>query len=271
MHLQPSGHGVEALKIFCKYGGTHAVLCHTPYSEVFVDSASDFLDSYSITLQMAAKGMSETPVRLFAAVGPYPILLIGLAERHGLPAAVDIMKGGMDHAQKLVLEGKAVAIGEIGRPHFPVSSELWDASNEVMEYGMELAKDAGCPVILHTESGTPENMCDLARIADRAGLPRSHVIKHYSPPLILNEENHGVFPSVLCSRSAVEEALSKGTRFVLETDYMDDLSRPGAVLDIKTVPKRTKAFLESGKMSEEQSWIIHKDNPEKLYGITISV
>lgn len=50
---------------------------------------------------------------------------------------------------------------------------------------------------------------------------------------------------------------------------MDEPSRPGAVLDIKTVPKRTMAYLDSGKMTEEQAWIIHKDNPEKLYGIEI--
>ena len=217
---------------------------------------------------MAEKCNSETPVKLFTAVGPYPVLLIGLAEKYGMGRAVEIMKEGMESAQKLVLERKAVAIGEIGRPHFEVSPEILEASNEIMAYGMSLAKEAGCPVILHTESGTSECMADLARIA--AGLPRSRVVKHYSPPLVLEEENFGLFPSVLATRPAVSEALEKGTRFVMETDYMDEPSRPGAVLDIKTVPKRTMGYINSKRMTEEQAWKIHKDNPEELYGFSLN-
>jgi len=37
----------------------------------------------------------------------------------------------------------------------------------------------------------------------------------------------------------------------------------------KTVPKRTLALLEKGKMSKEQAFKIHKDNPEKIYGIDL--
>lgn len=240
-----------------------------PYSEVIINSGSDFLDSYEITLKLAEKCNLESQVKLFTAVGPYPVLLIGLAEKHGLDQAISIMKKGMDLAQKLVLENKSIAIGEIGRPHFPVNRDIWDASNEIMEYGMTVAKEADCPVILHTESGTPENLLEIAKMADHVGLSRSKVVKHYSPPLILDDENHGVFPSVLATKSATYEAISKGTRFVMETDYMDDLSRPGAVLDIKTVPKRTNSFLQTGKMTEEQAWKIHKDNPEHLYNIEI--
>ncbi|MDW5564026.1 MAG: TatD family hydrolase [Methanomassiliicoccus sp.] len=269
LHLQPSGRGVEALKDFFQAGGTHAVLCHMPYSEVPINTREDFAESYRITLRMADKCNAESGAKVFACVGPYPVLLIGLAERFGLPRAVEIMKDGMEEAQRLVLERETVAIGEIGRPHFPVSAEILDASNEIMRYGMELAKEASCPVVLHTESGDPAVMLDLARIADSAGLCREKVIKHYSPPLVLDEENHGLFPSVLASKPAIKEALSKGDRFVMETDFLDELSRPGAVMNINTVPKRTKALLASGVLTEERALRIHKDNPERLYGITI--
>jgi TatD-related deoxyribonuclease len=234
-----------------------------------ISSAADFAESYKITIRMAERGNAETNVKVFACVGPYPVLLIGLAERFGLSQAAEIMRGGMDEAQKLVLEGKAVAIGEIGRPHFPVSSDIWEASNQIMVYGMELAREAGCPVVLHTESGDPAVMLDLARHADKAGLSREKVVKHYSPPLVLLEENHGLFPSVLSSKPSIHEALSKGDRFVMETDFLDEPSRPGAVMNINTVPKRTKALLASGAMTEEQASRIHKENPEKIYGITI--
>ena len=269
VHLQPQGHCVEAVKEFAKAGGTHLILSHLPYEEVRVRSAADFPLSYDITLKLAEKCRSETSVGIDVTVGPYPVLLIHLAEKQGLEKAIEIMKAGMESAQKLVLDGKAVGIGEIGRPHFPVSAEINAASNQIMSYGMQLAKEASCPVVLHTETATPENMRELALMADKVGLPRKKVIKHYSPPLVLEEENSGLFPSVLAKKEFTLEALKKGTRFLLETDYLDDLRRPGAVLSITTVPKRTISLMQSGQMTEEHAYMIHVDNPLDVYGIKV--
>ena len=55
------------------------------------------------------------------------------------------------------------------------------------------------------------------------------------------------------------------TGFMLETDYMDDPRRPGAVLGPKTVPKRTQQLIEAG-MDEEMLWKCHVDVPNSLYG-----
>jgi TatD-related deoxyribonuclease len=269
VHLHPKGRHVEAARDFAKAGGTHLVLSHLPYEMVPVTEAKHFAESYAITLELAESVRREVDIGVEVTIGPYPVLLIGLAERHGLKGAVDIMKAGMEAAQQLVLQGKAVGIGEIGRPHFPVSEEILNASNEIMSYGMILAKEAGCPVVLHTESATPESMKEIALMADRAGIPRHKVVKHYCPPLVTDEENSGLFPSVLASRTAIGEALGKGTRFLMETDYLDDVKRPGAVMAITTVPKRTKSLLQSGQMSEEQAYRIHLDNPKKVYGIEV--
>jgi TatD-related deoxyribonuclease len=269
VHLHPQGHNVEAVKEFAKAGGTHLILSHLPYEEVRVHSAADFPLSYEITLKLAERCRSETAVGVDVTVGPYPVLLIHLAEKQGLEKAVEIMRAGMESAQKLVLDGKAVALGEIGRPHFPVSQEINEASNMIMSYGMQLAKEARCPVVLHTESATPENMKEMALMADKVGLRRNKVVKHYSPPLILEEENSGLFPSVLAKKESTLEALQKGSRFLLETDYLDDLRRPGAVLSITTVPKRTIALMQSGQMTEEQAYKIHVDNPLEVYGIKV--
>ena len=52
---------------------------------------------------------------------------------------------------------------------------------------------------------------------------------------------------------------------MLETDYMDDPKRPGAVLGPKTVPKRTRQLLEAG-LDEEVLYNTHVDLPERIYG-----
>jgi len=215
-----------------------------------------------------AEKAREAGANTHAVVGPYPVQLLELIEHMPIDRAVEVMKGGMDLAAKLVREGLAIGLGEIGRPHFPVPEEILAASNDILAYGMSLAKECSCPVVVHAETASPESMEDLGRLADSVGLTRGKVIKHYCGALITPEENRGLFPSVLASRTLVQEAFSKGDRFFLETDFMDDLERPGAVLAITTIPKRMRQLMEKG-VDEAVLWKINKDNPEKVYGIEL--
>ena len=265
VHLQPNGRNVAAVKDFLKTGGTHLIVSHMPYYETPVRSVDDFRKAYDVTLRMTELARSAGAVAL-CTVGPYPVQLLELVEIMPLEDAVEVMKGGMDIAAQLVRDGKAVALGEIGRPHFPVSEEIMAASNDILSYGMSLAKECSCPVVIHAESATPASMKNLAGMAEKVGLPREQVVKHYCGPLVKPEENHGVFPSVLATRDLVQEALSKGDRFLLETDFMDDLTRPGAVLAITTVPKRMRQLIEKG-CDPEVLWKINMTNPENVYGI----
>jgi TatD-related deoxyribonuclease len=90
--------------------------------------------------------------------------------------------------------------------------------------------------------------------------------------LVLQEENRGLMASVLASRSSIQEAFGKGIRFFLETDFMDEPTRPGAVLPIDTVPKRTKGLAQSGVATPElieAIWKVNQDNPKKVYGVEL--
>jgi TatD-related deoxyribonuclease len=269
IHLQPNGQHVEAVKEFQKAGGTHLIVTHLPHKGYRISKPEDWKAQFDVTVQLAERARKETEVTVFVVIGPYPVQLIRMSEHMPLENGVEIMMQGMDIAAEYVIEGKAIALGEIGRPHFSVSKEIIEASNRIMKYGMEKAKDLGCAVVLHTEGGSHEVCMELAEIAHSSGLPLDKVVKHFSGPIIRESENHGLFPSVLASRSNIEKAIAQGNRFMMETDYLDDPRRPGAVLGIKTVPKRTKAFLETGLFSDEDVWAIHKDSPEKVYGIEI--
>lgn len=269
IHLQPKGSNFEAVKDFQKAGGTHLIVSHLPQKGHKIKKGEDFKVQYDITVEMVELSRKNTDVKIFVTLGPYPVELLRLSERMPLSQAKEVMMVGMDIAGDYVKEGKAIGLGEIGRPHFPVSDEIMKASNDIMKYGMEIAKEIGCAVVLHTESGTPEVCKELAQIAKDVGLPANKVVKHYSPAIIDEKDNHGLFPSVLASKRNIEEAIAQGSRFMMETDYLDDPRRPGAVLGIKTVPKRTKMLMEVGLLSEDDAFIIHKENPEKVYGIKV--
>jgi TatD-related deoxyribonuclease len=268
-HLDPRGLYLDAAKMFEKAGGTHVMLTHLPYDDLPLASGDDYATAYRRTLDTAALVRRETKVKVFVAVGPYPVDLLRLDERLGLAGAVEAMTRGMDLAAKLVREGEATALGEIGRPHFRVASDLVAASNEVLRHGMALAKDLGCAVILHTEDPTPETYEEFGRMADGVGLRREKVVKHHSPPLVLPDEVHGCVPSVLAREDHVREALRKGGAFLLETDYIDDPRRPGAVLGPATVPRKTAKLLSAGVMTAADAAAIHEVLPSKTYGIDI--
>ena len=64
---------------------------------------------------------------------------------------------------------------------------------------------------------------------------------------------------------AVELAEDEGEPFMMETDFIDDPDRPGAVLGVKTVPRRVRWLLQEGH--EEAIRVAHVETPRDVYGI----
>jgi TatD-related deoxyribonuclease len=226
--------------------------------------------SYYQTIEMADEIRRNIEIGVFVTVGPYPIDYLTLNEKYDRYQVIEIMKKGMDEAAKLCEENKCIAIGEIGRPHFPVDETVIKDSNEIILYGMQKAKDVNVPVVLHTESTTPKSCKEFVELGKKAGLKPDKIVKHFSPPLIFEDENYGLMPSVIAREKSILESIKKGTRFMLETDYIDDLKRPGAVLSPKTIPMKMLSLLKKEIISEDQIYKIHKENPEKTYNICLN-
>ena len=269
IHLRPEFRGVEAAKSFEKAGGTAILLTHTPYDDIPIRREEDYERAYHKTLAMAEAVRTATGLQVFVALGPYPVEFLHLKEVLGFDAAVDAMRRGIDLAAGHIADGKAVAFGEIGRPHFPVGPEIVRACNDVLAYAMESAKRLGCAVVLHTEDPTPEIFAEFAGMAAKAGLDRDRVVKHHSTPYTRPEDTHRIVPSILAKEDLVSVALKGGPRFLLETDYIDDPRRPGAVLGPATVPKKTRAWIQTGILTEDQAWRIHQELPERTYRVQI--
>jgi TatD-related deoxyribonuclease len=268
MHLRENGRFLDAVKDFKNAGGTHFVLCQLPMvNQVLKDK--NYEESYKTTIRLAKKIKSEIKIGVFITVGPYPVDYIKLKNKYGRGRSIDIMKKGVDLAIKICEEGEAIAIGEIGRPHFNVDEQTFYDSNNILLYAMERAAEIRVPIVLHTESTTSKTCKEFVEMGKKAGLSSDKIIKHFSPPLIYENENFGLIPSILASKNNIEVAFKKGTRFLMETDYIDDPLRPGAVLGPKTVPKKTLSLLENGIISEDQIYKVHKENPERIYGISL--
>ncbi|WP_455240500.1 TatD family hydrolase [Methanothermobacter tenebrarum] len=264
-HINGEG-PVKVAEKFHRAGGKRMIIPNKPTWTI--QKPSEFEEAMNLVIKYAKIINSQTEVEAYPIVGVHPAELSRLIES-GTPIkeAEALVKEGLEYAQRLVSDGKAVGIGEIGRPHYPVEESEWEAHNRILSYALELAREVDCPVQLHTESSTPRQFQEFSRMAEKAGMKKYKVIKHFSGPYVSEDENYGLTPSLIASRDVIKKGLEKGGNFLMETDYLDDLGRPGAVLGPKTVPRRTREFIQKGLMDLEDAYKIHEENIEKVYGL----
>jgi TatD-related deoxyribonuclease len=266
-HLNRNGRFLEAAKDFQRVGGTNLVLVHCPDFASPPTTREGHKVSYQDTINMAQE-VRGLGLGVRVILGPHPAAFAHQFDSLG-DRAEENYWDSIETALEFVHEGKAHGIGEVGRPHWPVSDEIWSRSNALLIDTMKLAAKEGIPLQLHVEGESDETYGDLAIMADRAGLDRKKLVRHYAPANVDASYTHGLTPSVLAGSGSIEvimDTFEKSSHgFMLETDYMDDLRRPGAVLGPKTVPKRTRQLLEAG-LDEEILYRCHKDLPELIYG-----
>lgn len=275
-HLNRRGLFLSAARDFQRCGGTDLVLVHCPDFVSPPVSLSGHQEAYADTIDMAQTLRTELGLEVRVILGPHPAAFAHQFENwvtqlgeEGEEKAIENYRHSIDAALHFVHEGQAHGIGEVGRPHWPVSSEVWDLSNMLLEETMHMAAQEGIALQLHVEGEQDDTYPDLAGRAIRQGMDLVKLVRHYSPPDVRAAHTHGLTPSVLCGKGALEVLLETHTSsshgFLMETDYMDDPRRPGAVLGPKTVPKRTQQLIDAG-IGEEVLWNTHDELPRRIYG-----
>jgi TatD-related deoxyribonuclease len=261
LHLDPvKGRGVEAAAEFADAGGTHLNVLNKPSWHLVgeVDGAEGFRETFDLTVEVTEEADEILPGAAWPVLGVHPALISKHVERGYDPrAAADLMKTGIGVAAEYVAEGPALAI-KSGRPHYDVDDAVWAASNEVMRHAFGRAAEVGCAVQLHTEGG--QDFAEVAEWAEAEGQPRERVVKHYA-----NGHVEGPVPSVICDRDELRRACEGDWPFFVETDFIDDPDRPGAVMGPKTVPKRTAWLAEEGY--EDALFRAHVETPSRVYGV----
>ena len=277
-HLNRKGLFLHAAGEFKRAGGTDLVLVHCPDFQSPPTTRSGHLEAYNDTVAMAAEVREAHGLGVRVVLGPHPAAFAHQFEawldedgEAGAERAMANYRDSIDAAMELVHEGKAHAIGEVGRPHWPVSDRIWNLSNALLEETISMAKKESITLQLHVEGELESTYSSLADMADRIGMDKRRLVRHYAPPILTASITQGITPSVLIGKGAIEEVMATATAsshgFLLETDYMDDVRRPGAVLGPKTVPKRTQQLLNAG-IDESFLWKAHQELPDFLYGPT---
>jgi TatD-related deoxyribonuclease len=263
IHFDPvNGRGVEAAKDFLHAGGTHMFLVSKPSWSFGIEPVcgNDYRKAFDETLRVA-ESIRETGLVVFPILGVHPAEITRLSERMPLSDAARVMKEGLDCAAEYVMDGRAVAL-KSGRPHYEVSPEIFAAANEVLVHALELAAGCRCALQIHAESGPCD---DVVAMAESVGMNPGRVVKHYGSP------DTPLHPSLVARHESVPLMAKERRPFTMESDFMDENSRPGAVTGPKSVPRITKKLFEAGEITDEDCYRIHGDTVEKVYGVKISL
>ncbi|WP_313691032.1 TatD family hydrolase [Halorarum halobium] len=262
MHLDPDhGRGLDAVRDFARLGGTHLIVVNKPswHLGVEADAPQEFRPVFERTVEIVREASELLEGRAWAVLGVHPGLVSRLVDERGFDAdgARELMRGGLDVAAEFVDDGHALGL-KSGRPHYEVTDAVWDASNAVMRHAFALGADHDCPVQLHTEAS--EDLTETAEWAEEAGMARERVVKHYAGGRLA-----GPTPSVMSERDRLRVAAEAGEPFLMETDFVDDPDRPGAVMGPKTVPRRVRWMLEEGY--EDAVRTAHVGTPRRVYDV----
>ncbi|MGA8302623.1 MAG: TatD family hydrolase [Thermoplasmata archaeon] len=265
-HLSPSGEGVGAARRFRAAGGTHLFLATQNYDADVPRSVSDYLRQFETTERLGRQIREETGVVVSNVVAPYPIDLERLVPAVGTAAALQVHCAALDLAGAWVREGRAVALGEVGRAHFPLPPEVAETIDAAFHHALEVAREVGCPLVVHSSDLDAAGFRELAERAREVGVPPEHIVKHYARSRVPALEREGVVPSYLARRELVRAVRDDPAPWFLETDFLDDRTRPGAVLDLATVPRRALAIAEEGGGNTDRLFVPFVESVEKVYG-----
>ena len=278
IHLDRSNRYLSAIEEFVRVGGTGIMLVHKPgFSGTLPVDKEGYRRAYSETILMAEEVRKKFAITVGVVLGPHPVAWERQISELGIDRASELHLESVDLALELIEQGKAHCLGEVGRPHYEVSEEKWTQANENLSHIMAEAAISKVPIQLHVEDAGEQTYSEISQLAIQSGLPLSQTVRHYAPADVSANFTHGLACTVSVGRGSVEGLLSTHANasapWGMETDFLDDPRRPGAVLGPKTIPKRTDELCAALLVENDQNDVenlllkIHSEWPSKLYGL----
>ncbi|MBI88144.1 MAG: hypothetical protein CMB67_03855 [Euryarchaeota archaeon] len=279
IHLDRSNRFLDAVSEFSRSGGTGLILVHKPaFSKTLPKDINGYREAYSETISMAQEIRDSMNLNVGVALGPHPVVWEKQIHSLGMEQSSELHIEAVGLALDYIQSGDAHCLGEVGRPHYPVPDDVWESANSMLEEILSLAASSKSPVQLHVEENGEQTCSEISQICRKSGLHLDRAVRYYAPANVSSDFTHGLSATVNVGSGAVgglcDTARQANAPWGMETDFLDDPARPGAVLGPKTVPKRTQELCSSllsegwgGDEVESLLFNIHERWPKSIYGI----
>ena len=279
MHLDRTNLFLDAVADFSSSGGTGIMLVHKPsFSHTLPVNLEGYREAYSDTIFMADEVRTEFGLEVGVVLGPHPVAWEKQIPELGIEASSELHLEAVSLALEYIDSGHAHCLGEVGRPHYPVREEIWERANDLLLEILSMASSSRTSVQLHVEENGHTTYNELSQLCISSGISSERAIRHFAPPNVSADFTHGLSATVNVGKGSVETIVETAREakspWGMETDFLDDNRRPGAVLGPKTVPKRTQELCssllyEGWSENEVESLLtkVHSEWPESLYGL----
>ena len=279
MHLDRTNLFLDAVADFSSSGGTGIMLVHKPsFSHTLPVDLEGYREAYSDTISMADEVRREFGLEVGVVIGPHPVAWEKQIPELGIEASSELHLEAVSLALEYIDSGHAHCLGEVGRPHYPVREEIWERANDLLLEILSMASSSRTSVQLHVEENGHTTYNELSQLCISSGISPERAIRHFAPPNVSADFTHGLSATVNVGKGSVETIVETAREakspWGMETDFLDDNRRPGAVLGPKTVPKRTQELCssllyEGWSENEVESLLtkVHSEWPELLYGL----
>ena len=250
MHLDRENRFISAAEEFSRSGGTEIFLVHKPsFSKTLPTDLNGYREVYRDTIKMAEIVRKKTELKVNVVLGPHPVVWDIQANDIGVKASSELHISAVGLALDMIEEGDAICLGEVGRPHYSVPEDRWTEANDLLLEIMRMASSSNSPVQLHVEENGNQTCRDIAKLCDRSGLSKRRTVRHFAPSDISYQGTSGLPVTVSMGKGSIEGICStisdNSSPWGMETDFLDDPRRPGAVLGPKTIPKRTHQLCQA--------------------------
>ena len=278
MHLDRTNLFLDAVADFSSSGGTGIMLVHKPsFSHSLPTNLEGYREAYSDTISMADDVRREFGLEVGVVLGPHPVAWEKQIPDLGIEESTELHLEAVSLALDYIDAGNAHCLGEVGRPHYPVEEEIWTRANDLLLEILTMASLSKTSVQLHVEENHKKTYNDLRDLCSLSGIPSERAIRHFAPPNVSADFTNGLSATVNVGKGSIETivqtARDASSPWGMETDFLDDNRRPGAVLGPKTVPRRTQelcsSLLSEGWSENEVETLlekVHYDWPKSLYG-----
>ncbi|MEB3817015.1 MAG: TatD family hydrolase [Desulfurococcales archaeon] len=269
--------GLGASKIASKFkasgGWFQALVALSPWHYAIDFNGFDsYVEAIDIHLR-ECKAAEEAGLRVACIAGFHPADVDKLIDRYKMDPlkVLELGESVIEYVGKLCREGVLDGIGEVGRQHYKTSPERVLIAEYILEKAVELAADADCVVHMHLENSGLATVELTHRVLSsiKLGEKRRKVLFHHSKPVMVQRAWELGYSSTLPGLLRVLEYSFQQLEpvYMIESDYIDDPGRPGAVIYPWEIADNIARLRAKGLVDEEYLYRVNVDLVSRIYGV----
>ena len=162
---------------------------------------------------------------------------------------------------------KVYGIGEVGVQHYPSSIDNIKIAFEIAKYALERASELDVIVHLHIKPDI-ETIRRFKELAEDLAIKHEKVIFHHMSLNVVNELSVNNFSFTIVGKYEIlKSAVRMKPNYLVESDYLDDPKRPGAVIVPWAIPRNWRKLLMNNLCSLDYAETINIKNIKRIYEV----